>query len=259
MSTVNLLPKDHVQRQATRRANVLCVILFTIEMAGVVAAALVSEQSSQHTIEVRDRVNASYSSAAKLIAQMRELEGQKRTMYRKAQVTAALVERVPRSTLLAVITNALPEGASLTKFLLTTKHNAARATTDADRARRKKRRKVRGTKFDAAQKAENIEPPKPVVEMEVTGLAATDLQVAKFMAELIRNKLVMGVDLVVSQEKKVDKVSVREFTVKMKLRSGVDAIEVANDARAAAALAPKGLAKLAKHLPQPLQPGGQQP
>ena len=208
-------------------------------------------------MEVRDRVNESYASAAKLIAQMRELEAQKQTMFKKAQVTAALVERIPRSTILAVLTNALPEGAALTKFVLTTKHAPRRPTTDAERARRSRRGSKKRTKFDAVQAKDDAPPASPTVEMEVTGLAVTDLQVAKFMAELIRNRLLTGVDLVVSQEKKVNKIPVREFTVKMKLRGDVDAIDVVGEVRKKGSAGAKGLARLGKYLPGPLRPGRQ--
>ena len=64
-----------------------------------------------------------------------------------------------------------------------------------------------------------------------------------------------------TQEKKVNKIPVREFTVKMKLRSDVDAIEVAGEVRDKGAVArrSKGLARLSKYLPGPLRPRGQQP
>ena len=64
---------------------------------------------------------------------MQELEAVKRAMCKKAETTACLVERVPRSTLLGIVTNALPKGASLTKFILKTK-TVVRAETDASRA-----------------------------------------------------------------------------------------------------------------------------
>jgi len=243
MSTINLLPEDYLERRARRRSTVLCLVLFALVMSGVVAAAVVSRRSGQRTLEVRNRVNASYARAAELIAQMQELEGRKRAMCEKAQTTACLVERVPRSTLLAIIANALPQGASLTKFTLNTKVTRP-VETDALRAEKKKKLlSKKGTKFDAAKQKDLPEAPPTIVEMEVTGLAHTDLQVARFMAELIRNQLLTSVDLVVSQEKIVQKVPVREFQVKMRLRPGADAIEVLGRPEPAA---PKTAASVAR-------------
>lgn len=242
MSMINLLPKDHLERGARRRSTLLCVVLFGVVMAGVAGAALVSRRSGRHTLEVRNRVNASYARAAELIAQMQRLQATKRAMCKKAETTAGLVERVPRSTLLAIVANALPEGASLTKFTLTTKVTRP-VETDASRASKKKRKSTKkGTKYDAAKQKAPLAPP-ATVEMVVTGLAHTDLQVARFMAELIRNKLLTSVDLVVSQEKLVNKVPVREFEVKMQLRPGADAIEVLAQPPRGASDVARGLAR----------------
>jgi len=224
MSTINLLPKDYLQSRTRRRSTILCLLLFALVMGGVAAATFVSQRSGRYTLKVRNRVNASYARAAELIAQMQELQAKKLAMCRKAETTACLIERVPRSTLLGIVTNALPKGASLTKFSLNTKI-VRPAETDASRAAKKKRKlPKKSTKFGAAKDAGPQAPP-TVVEMEVTGLAHNDLQVARFMAELIRNPLLTSVDLVVSQEKVVDKVPVREFEVKLKLRPGVDALD----------------------------------
>ncbi len=91
MSTINLLPSDYIESRGRRRANVMCLMLGVIVITAVAAAGVVSERSSSHTQAVRDRVNASYTDAAKLISQMQLLEVQRTQMLRKAQMTASLV------------------------------------------------------------------------------------------------------------------------------------------------------------------------
>ena len=60
-----------------------------------------------------------------IIAKMEQLANTKSQVIAKAQMAADLLERVPRSYLLASITNALPKGASLTQLELKTEKPAA--------------------------------------------------------------------------------------------------------------------------------------
>ena len=223
MSMINLLPDDYIERRARTRASMLCLALFGVVMVGVVTAALVARRNGQRTLEVRNRVDASYANAAKLIAEMQELQAQKKRMYTKAETTSSLVERVPRSTLLGIITQALPEDTAMTKFALETR---IVRPTQADAGSKKKTK--RGAKFDKAKEDATPKAPQTYVVMHVTGLATTNLQVALFMAKLKANPLLIPVDTVDSQEKLVNKVKVREFEVTIKLKPNADAIDVIN-------------------------------
>ena len=222
MSTINLLPTDYLANRARRRANALCLAMFLVVMIGVFGAALVSEQSAKRTREVRDRIDASYADAAKNIAEMYQLDQQKKNMLRKAELTGSLVERVPRSTVLGVITNALPLDASLTKVTMGTKRVVSLVNTASVKGAKP------ATKFQAAaQQAAQVTAV--TVEMEIAGLAKTDVDVARFIAALHRCKLMVGVDLVYSQEKVINKVPMREFRVKLELVQTADAIDVVKE------------------------------
>ena len=222
MSMINLLPKDYIKRRQQRRANVLCLILFGLVMAGVLGAAAVSERSIRHTEEVADRVNKAYSEATRMIQQLNELEARKQGMLRKAEMTAKLLERAPRSTLLAVVTNALPRSASVTKlnlfqiFKVTKSPAAPKASSGAK------------TKFQKVAEEQAAET-KTIVGMEVVGLAGTDVDVASFIAKLARCPIIGVVDLVYSQEKVVDEIPVREFKVSMQLKPDVDVIDYVSE------------------------------
>ena len=231
MSMINLLPEDYIQRRARSRAGMLCTLLFGVVMAGVVGAAMVSRRNGQRTIEVRNRVDVSYANAAKLIAEMQELQAQKKRMYAKAEMTSSLVERVPRSTLLGIITQALPEDTAITKFSLETRIiRQVQPSTD-------KKKKKRGAKFDKAMEAKQQASPRTHVVMHVTGLATSNLQVARFMARLKANPLLIPVDTVDSQEKTINKVKVRQFEVTVELKPDVDAIDVLHKPKAGEDLA----------------------
>ncbi len=218
MSFVNLLPQDYLARQAQRRANLMCLVLFGAVMAGVLWAAHLSERGVAKTREVYDRVNQSYLDAAKLIDQMQELEKVKQRMLDKAKLTAGLLERVPRSFLLATITNALPSGGSLRDLGLSTKRQEVVIAPKSGEA------KSRFEQSAARAKAEATRSERTDVSIAITGLAATDVEVGKFISAMDRCPLVESVDLVYSQEKKYEQVLVREFKVILHLKVDADVL-----------------------------------
>lgn len=227
MSTINLLPDDYVERRSRNRVASICAVLFFVEMAAVLGAWIITERNIRHTMTVKDNVNDSYENAARMIARMQELEAQKKVMLRKANLTSALVERVPRSTLLAILTNALPKGTSLMQVDLETRR---RLEPDSSRSKAGPASGKRSTTLTSEPKPASVKRPTTVV-MEVTGLAGTDMEVAKFIANLARCTLVEVVDLVYSERREVNSHVMREFQVKLQLRSDADAIELKSQAR----------------------------
>lgn len=215
MSLLNLLPDDYLLQRGRRRENVLCLGLFAVVMIAVVGAILASGASSRQTCLVRDRVNAQYADAAKLIDQMQQLQAQKAALLAKAEQASALLERVPRSYVLGVIANACPENTSLVQVRLDTRHIEA---ADVER--------LAASKFDLAQQKRLGIASSTLVEIEVTGQASTDVEVARLIANLAQNPLLTGVDLVYSEQKMVDQVAVREFQVKMALKPNMDVMDL---------------------------------
>jgi Tfp pilus assembly protein PilN len=234
MSTINLLPDNYIKRRFRRRANIVCLGLFVIVMVGVVAAEVVSRRSSRHTEQINRRVQEEYEEAARLIEQMKQLQNEKQKLHAKALATASLMERVPRSTLLGVVTNALPKYASLTKFELETKELKHSSSSPRGRSRRTVSKR---SKFAEVSQQRVPQRTPTVVTMRVTGLAATDVQVAGFIAKMNRNPLIKAADLVYSQQKVVDKEKppLREFQVSIELKQGADAMDLRGEAGEAAA------------------------
>jgi len=222
MSTINLLPDDYLSRRGRQRANVLCLILFGMVMGAITCAYVASERSYQHTRDVGKRIDASYAEASRLIEQMQRLKVQKTRLLRKAEQAAALQERVPRSYILGVITKACPRYVSLLKVSLQFKRVVGGSSD-----------KGRTAKYAAAARRRSSTPPDMVLETEVTGLASTDVEVAKFIANLACNRLLTTVDLVYSQERLIGKdklkVAVREFKIRMELKRDVDVLDLVSE------------------------------
>ncbi|KPK83609.1 MAG: hypothetical protein AMJ81_07770 [Phycisphaerae bacterium SM23_33] len=216
MSLINLLPEDYVARRARRRANLLCAVLFGAVIGGVLVAAVLSEKGYRRTQEVSERVNQAYTDAGKLIQQLQELEATKQRLMDKAKVTAGLLERVPRSYLLAVVTQALPEGTSLTHFKLQGKRVISVSAGEAK------------SRYEAAvnQRQKELQKVSKLdIEITVTGLAATDVEVARFIAAMARCPLMETVDLVYSQQKNLKECVVREFQVILRLKLEADVLD----------------------------------
>lgn len=226
MTTINLLPEDYIQRRCERRANIGCFILFGMVMVGVLSAALVSEQRLRNTRGVLEQVNQDYAKASKLIEQMHQLEAKKEEMHKKAELTASLLERIPRSTLLATITNARPKNVSLIEFKLTTAQVVRKRPSQTPG-------KGKSAKFNAAAKKSGSDKPEKelLVKTELVGHAETDVDVARFISNLSNSPLTMAVDLEYTKEKKLKDIPVREFKVVLWLRPRIDAIVVAKQAR----------------------------
>jgi len=64
------------------------------------------------------KVQDQYTSAAKRIEQVQQMQDKQRKMAQQAELTAGLLEKVPRSFILAELTNGIPEGVSLLDFRL---------------------------------------------------------------------------------------------------------------------------------------------
>jgi Tfp pilus assembly protein PilN len=222
MSTVNLLPQDFLQRRCQRRPNAIYIALFGVVMASIGGAALVSERSSRNTREVCHRINTAYADAARLIDEVHLLESQKKTMLDRAKMSAALMERLPRSYVLAMVTNALPDAASATSITLT-----VRTIKDTESEAKEK------TKAAAVAKARQLAPgagagaamPKLAVVVNVKGRATTDMQVARFIASLARHPLTDLVDLSYSKQASDKGPMAREFQLTVQLKPNADALD----------------------------------
>jgi Tfp pilus assembly protein PilN len=218
MSNINFVPDDYVQSNESRRANLMCLVLFSVVMA-VLGGSFVMIKIRQRACSAEESlVNAKMDRMQESIKKFEELQTKRKEMMRTALTTAELLEPVPRSVVLASLTNNLPAGVSLLKVNLLQKELSK--TVHASAAK---------TKYQAAQEQQaGSEPePKPVVEkqiethMEIEGVAPSDLQVAAYIERLGGSVLLTDVALVESNEKKVDETSFRQFKLTAILRPEV--------------------------------------
>lgn len=208
---LSFLPDDYLERKARRRTNVICAGLFLICAGAIVSAILFTERGLQASRLRNAEASTQYSDAAKPIRQFQQLQEKQRTMAHQAELTASLLERVPRSYLLAELTNAMPQGVSLIDFVLDSRVRVV-AVVAPQTAFDKKRAEISQT-----QAAPVAQPRLYEVTLKLTGVATTDVQVAQFISKLNQSKLLKDVNLVVSDEYLQEKEKLRKFQIEMVL------------------------------------------
>jgi Tfp pilus assembly protein PilN len=218
MSNINFVPDDYVQSNESRRANLMCLVLFSVVMAAL-GGSFVTIKIRQRACSAEESlINAKMSRMQESIKKFEELQTKRKEMMRTALTTAELLEPVPRSVVLASLTNNLPAGVSLLKVNLLQKEQNKLVQASAAKS-----------KYQATQdqQASPGAEPKPVVEkqvetrLEIEGMAPSDVQVAAYIERLGSSVLLTNVALVESSEKKVDDVSFRQFKLTAVLRPEV--------------------------------------
>lgn len=231
MNNASFLPEDYVARKAERRTNLICLSLFAIVMAAVFGAFLVTNRQWSQVKAEQQRINAEYQSAASMIKELNDLEAQKAQMLDKAELAASLVERVPRSILLAEMINRMPSRLSLLEVELNSQQvRAPRRQPNASKSSGRLRgQPSRGkTREELAEEGESIkvEAPTYTVDIQIVGVAPTDLQVSSFLKELTDYSLFAEANLLKSAGVQIDEQSMREFAIALRLDPSADVREV---------------------------------
>jgi len=110
---LSFLPDDYLERKQRRRTNAICAVLFCVVIGAIGGAFTVTERSMREIEKQYTDVEQQYTDAARRIEQVQQMQDKQRTMAHQAELTASLLEKVPRSFLLAEITNGLPPGISV--------------------------------------------------------------------------------------------------------------------------------------------------
>ncbi len=206
MLNINFVPDDYVQNNESRRTNLMYLILFALVMAGLGGAFMTIKIRQQAVVAKERMVNEQMAKAKDSIKQFEQLQEKRKAMMKTALTTAELIEPVPRSVLLAAITNNLPSGVSLLKL-------------EAEKKEIKNRGRnipARTNKYQKAQAGQNTEidasPENTyITNISIEGVAPSDLQVASYIENLGCSALLDNVALVESKEQKDDDSRFRQF------------------------------------------------
>ena len=216
---VDFLPEDYLDKKSQRRTNIVCLFLFLMVVGGVGSGVLMSKQRQKSIRNQAEQINKQMIMAGESLKKLEMLEKKKQQMMTKASISAMLMEPVPRSLLLATITNNLSSGVSLIDYKLTSKTLVDKTKVAKSRNKKARRKKQKS----AEEEKKDITPPKMEVKMEFTGLAPTDLEVAQFIANLNKSHLFSQVNLVFSEEHTIKEEMMRRYCLEVVLDSSVRA------------------------------------
>jgi Tfp pilus assembly protein PilN len=216
MANINFVPDDYVQDAESSRTNVLYLVLF-----GVVMIALCG---SFMTIKIRQRacgvkeqlVNTKMTKIQEAIKKFEELQTKRGEMMRTALTTSQLIEPVPRSVLLASLTNNLPQGVSLLKLGLLQKESG-RSLQSAPTSKYQSKQAKKAANAAQVSRESLLE-----THIDIEGVAPSDLQVAEYIGRMSNSSLLDNVALVESKEHEVkDGTMFRRFKLTAMLKKEV--------------------------------------
>jgi Tfp pilus assembly protein PilN len=227
MATINFVPNDYIQQRQSSRANLMYLTLLAALLGGIGVTFSVIKMRQSVVGRELAAVNAKMMEAKEQIAQLEELKTKGKTMMKSMVMTAELLEPVPRSVVLACLTNNLPSGVSLLEMQLVEKENkvlAAPAAKPAPTAPATASKTTSKTTQYQAAAAKNQKPAAPETKtvlqtnLEIEGIAPSDIEVASFIANLSGSILLDNVELVQSKEQDIDGVKFRQFRLRSSLK-----------------------------------------
>ena len=228
MVNINFVPDDYAQSNESRRTNLIYLVLFAVVMTAL-GGSFVSIKIRQRACRTSEEmVNARMTEIQEAIKQFEELQTKKREMMKTALTTAELLEPVPRSILLASLTNNLPPGVSLSEVNLIqkqSKHSTTAPKTSKYQAAQaqKTSSQSNGSQETAQSQSNEPENPEKLLETHINigGIAPSDLQVASYIEQLSNSSLLDNVALIESKEYKLQDSSIRQFKLSAVLRKNI--------------------------------------
>ena len=198
----DFLPEGYLEKRRRRRTNAIMLLLFVIVVAVFGATFSIAEKSLASAEREYAKVEKQFLAEARRIEQVKQMRTKQKQVADQAELTASLLEKLPRSNLLAELTNGLPEGVSLTTLDLKSRLRQAPAPK---------------TKMQAAL-AQKANPQQPQVieydiELDLKGIAYTDVQVAQYISALNRSDFFSSVDLQWIEQRERDETVLREFAI----------------------------------------------
>jgi Tfp pilus assembly protein PilN len=213
MSNIDFVPDDYVQQRESGRANFIYIVLFAALMGAIGATFSIIKVRQKLVAKELAVVSEQMLAARSQIAQLEEFKTKSKSIMKTAVMTAELLEPVPRSIIIACLTNNLPSGVSLLEFKLEQK--------DIKPARRPSASQYKAASASAAAAAAIEKPKPPETLITISGIAPSNIEVAGYISRLGSSVLMNNVALVESKEHTVDDVKFQEFKLQMALKTDV--------------------------------------
>ncbi len=225
----SFLPDDYIANKAQARSNTIIACLLIVVAVGLSMAFIDTERAKREAIARNVAAAQRHAEAARPIEQFHQMQAKQKQVTAQAELAGSLMEGVPRSVILAEITNALPGGSSLLELIMSSKVGPP---TQSPALRPRTQAQASAVQDSVADGANQN---KFDVTLKVTGMTGDDAQVAQFIKTLSNSRHFCDVYLVISDEFQHDKDKVRRFQVNMTLNPHADMDQSAlTEARTAA-------------------------
>ena len=215
MVNINFVPDDYIQNNESKRTNLMYLILLVVVMTAL-GGSFITIKIRQRACRAKENlINTRMAKMHEAIQQFDELQVKKRAMMKTALTTAELLEPVPRSILLASLTNNLPSGVSLVNLTLLQKEPKNNSYTAISS-------KYKATQTENKASQSRLSPEQMLeTHIEIEGMAPSDLQVASYIERLSNSTLMNNVALVESKEHKIETGTFRQFKLTAMLKNDV--------------------------------------
>jgi Tfp pilus assembly protein PilN len=226
----SFLPEDYIKAKSESRANILTLGLFAVTLACVLGAFVVTKGMVQSVQARKARVNEQFSLAGKKIDQLKSLESQQAQMMEKAEITSALIEKVPRWAVLGEITLRMPTDMKLELLQVKSTRTEPPKPPPPTKATPSQGIKSLTSKVANAVKGEQPkepERPKPQVvrfdyALIIEGSALRNNDVADFLASLKRSPVLDKVDMPYIREQRDGDRELRKFQITATIKNSLD-------------------------------------
>jgi len=215
---LDFLPDGYAERRRIRRTNAFCLLLFVVVVSAIGGTFHVTEKSLAEVEAEYQKINDAYTGAARQIDQVKQMLQKRKTVADRVELAVSLREKLPRSNMLAEVTNALPPGVSLTDASLEAKRVVAGPV------------KTSFEQKQAAGQPAPDAPPQPLAfdtKLLLTGVSYTEGQVSDYIDALNRSGYFKAVDLKWvrkgSNQNKDDE-AVRTFALSLELDPDAEAL-----------------------------------
>lgn len=216
MLNINFVPDDYVKSSESRRTNWMYLLLFAVVMTGL-GGSFVTIKIRQRAITAKEEyLSTKAAQAQEAIEQFEALQTRRKVMLKTALTIAELLEPVPRSVLLASLTNNLPQGVSLLKLGLLQKESG-RSLQSAPTSKYQSKQAKKAANAAQVSRESLLE-----THIDIEGVAPSDLQVAEYIGRMSNSSLLDNVALVESKEHEVkDGTMFRRFKLTAMLKKEV--------------------------------------
>ncbi len=187
------LPDGYLNRKSQRQKNSISAAMFLIATLSIASAFAISEHSLRQIEAEHATVAHEFNLAAGRAMKLAGLQESQRELANHAELSASLLEKIPRSYVVAEITNAVPAGLALLDLSIECKPRAVQS--------------------DADNSASPVE-----VFIRISGRAESDVQVSQLVTKLSKSGILKDVTITDKSASADDALATgRKFRVEMSL------------------------------------------